>query len=245
MASIPPTMSTTSARTPPGVPAPARRREVFYAAYGSNLSAERFACYIAGGTAPGARRALPGARDRRQPESWRALRVPGRLYFSGHSQTWGGAPAFFEPTVPAEHPGAEVFARAWRLGWDQLEDVMAQESGRHPTALDVEPGAVVEGFSVRAGPGRYDRLVCLGTLEGLPVLTCTAVGLPEAVTPAAPSLEYLAHIIIGLREAFDLDDPAIVDYLGCAAGASPDLVRAALALDRLKSGRSKGERYVT
>ena len=101
-----------------------------------------------------------------------------------------------------------------------------------PAALDVEPGALVEGFSVLAGPGRYDCLVCLGTLEGLPVLTCTAVGPPEAVTPAAPSLEYLAHIITGLRETFDLDDPAIVDYLGHAAGASPDLVRAAQALDQ-------------
>jgi hypothetical protein len=225
-------MSTRSARTPPGVPASGRRREVFYAAYGSNLSAERFACYIAGGTVSGARRALPGARDRRRPESWRALRVPGRVYFSGHSQTWGGAPAFFDPAAPAEHLGAEVFARAWRLGWDQLEDVMAQESGRRPTALEVELGALVEGFSVRAGPGRYDRLVCLGTLEGLPVLTCTAPGPPGAMTPAAPSLEYLAQIITGLRETFDLDDPAIVGYLGRAAGATPDLVRAALALDQ-------------
>ena len=48
-------------------PRSARRREVFYAAYGSNLSAERFACYIAGGTAPGASRALPGARDSASP----------------------------------------------------------------------------------------------------------------------------------------------------------------------------------
>jgi hypothetical protein len=223
-------MSTRAARTLPGVPASSRRREVFYAAYGSNLSAARFACYIAGGRAPGARRALPGARDRRRPESWRALRVPGHLHFSGHSQTWGGAPAFFEPAPPAEHPDAEVFTRAWRLAWEQFEDVMAQENGRRPSALDVEPDALVEGFSVRAGPGRYDRLVYLGALDGLPVLTCTAPGPPEAVTAAAPSPEYLVHIITGLRETFDLGDAAVVDYLGRAPGATPHLVRAALGL---------------
>jgi hypothetical protein len=202
---------------------------VFYAAYGSNLSAERFACYIAGGTAPGANRSLPGARNRRRPVSWSGLTVPGRLYFDGHSQTWGGAPAFFEPV---EHPGAEIYARAWRLAWDQLEDVLAQENGRHPGALDVEPGALVEGFSMLAGPGRYDRLVCLGTLEGLPVLTCTAPALPRSTTAsrAAPSPEYLAHLITGLRETFDLDDLAIVDYLGRAPGATPDLLRAALVM---------------
>jgi hypothetical protein len=204
-----------------------------YAAYGSNLSERRFACYIAGGAAPGSSRVLRGARDKRPPESWRALRVGGRLSFCGHSQTWGGAPAFFEPAAPGEHPGAEIYARAWRLAWDQLEDVLAQENGRHPDALDVEPGALVEGFSMVAGPGRYDRLVCLGTLEGLPVLTCTAPGPPRSSTArrAAPSLEYLAHIISGLRETFDLDDLAIVDYLGRAPGATPDLVRAALVMD--------------
>ena len=105
---------------------------------------------------------------------------------------------------------------------------MAQENGRHANVLDVEPGALVDGFSMLAGPGRYDRLVCLGTLEGLPVLTFTAPGPPESVTPAVPSLQYLAHIVTGLREAFDLDDPAIVDYLGRAPGATSDLVRAAL-----------------
>jgi hypothetical protein len=199
---------------------------VLYAAYGSNLSERRFACYIGGGAAPGSSRVLRGARDKRPPESWRALRVRGRLSFCGHSQTWGGAPAFFEPASPDAHGGAEVFVRGWRLGWDQFEDVIAQENGRTTDPLDIAPGALAKGFSMLAGPGRYNRLVCLGTVEGLPVMTCTAPGITEE--PAAPSLEYLAHIITGLRETFALDTPAIVDYLGRARGASPDLVRAAL-----------------
>ncbi len=206
-----------------------RAREVFYAAYGSNLSAERFACYIGGGAARGASRALPGARDRRRPGSWQALRLPGRLYFYGHSQTWDGAPAAFEPALSAVQSGPVTLARAWRLTWEQLEDVMAQENGRPTCPLDVEPAALVKNFSMLAGPGRYDRLLFVGALEGLPVLTFTAPGSPEAVTPAAPSLTYLNHIITGLRQTFDLDDSAIADYLGRAPGATPDLVRAALA----------------
>ena len=108
--------------------------------------------------------------------------------------------------------------------------MIAQENGRATCPLDIEPDALVKGFSMLAGPGRYDRLVCLGTLEGLPVMTFTAPGPPGSMTggPAAPSLEYLAHIVIGLRETFDLDDPAIMDYLGRASGATSDLVRAAL-----------------
>ena len=202
---------------------------MFYAAYGSNLSAERFACYIGGGTAAGASRALPGARDRRQPESWHALRLPGRLSFRGHSPTWGGAPAIFEPATLTGHGGTEVFARAWRLGWDQLEDVMAQENGRATIPLDVESVALVDGTSMLVGPGRYDRLVCVGIHEGLPVLTFTAPASLELVLPEAPSPAYLAHIITGLRETFGLVDSEVVEYLGGAAGATPDLVRAALA----------------
>ena len=57
------------------------------------------------------------------------------------------------------------------------------------------------------GPGRYDRLVCVGTLEGLPILTFTAPATLESVLPEAPSLAYLAHIITGLRETFGLVDP--------------------------------------
>jgi hypothetical protein len=223
-------MSSRDAPTQPHASASPNRREVFYAAYGSNLSAERFACYIAGGTAPGASRALPGARDPRQPELWHALRMPGRLSFRGHSLTWGGAPAIFEPGTPTGHTGAAVFARAWRLGWDQLEDVMAQENGRPTCTLVVEPAALVDGFSMLAGPGRYDRLVCVGTLEGLPVLTFAAPTSLESAIPEAPSLAYLGHIITGLRQTFGLVDLDIVDYLGAAAGATPDLVRAALDL---------------
>ncbi len=157
--------------------------------------------------------------------------MPGRLTFHGHSETWGGAPAFFEPAPPGEHSGVEVFVRAWRLGWDQLEDVVAQENGRATHPIEVGAGVPEEGFSMLAGPGRYDQLVCVGTLENLPVLTCTAPESPGPVHPAAPSRRYLAHIVTGLRETFDLDDTTIVDYLGRAPGTTHDLVRAALATD--------------
>ena len=144
--------------------------------------------------------------------------------------TWRGAPAIFEPVKPAGPVGSQVFARAWRLGWDQLEDVMAQENGRATTPLDVRSAALVDGSSMLVGSGRYNRLVCVGTLEGLPVLTFTAPESFESVIPEAPSLTYLDHIITGLRETFDLVDPEVVGYLGGAPGATPDLVRAALAL---------------
>ena len=78
--------------------------------------------------------------------------------------------------------------------------------------------------------GRYDRLACLGTIENIPVVTLTAPWRLAEVTTAAPSLRYLAILIRGLREAFDLDDEAIVNYLARAPGCTEKLATAALNL---------------
>ena len=40
---------------------------VWYVAYGSNMSAARFGCYISGGRPPGARRTYLGCRDQSPP----------------------------------------------------------------------------------------------------------------------------------------------------------------------------------
>jgi hypothetical protein len=199
--------------------------EVFYAAYGSNLCAERFGCYLSGGRPPGVAHAHMGARDPRPPSAWRRLWVRGTLYFSGTSRLWGGAPAFLELDPAAE---TEMALRAYKVTWGQLEDVIAQESARQTIALDLEPKTLVEGFSTVVGAGRYDRLVCLGTIEGIPVVTLTAPWRLTEVAPAAPSLPYLATLVRGLREAFDMDDDAIVGYLARAPGCSTALATAAL-----------------
>ncbi|CCH80358.1 hypothetical protein BN12_90013 [Nostocoides japonicum T1-X7] len=52
---------------------------VWYAAYGSNLSLERFHCYVAGGRPPGGRHTYPGCRDAsppREPIGRSSPRVP-------------------------------------------------------------------------------------------------------------------------------------------------------------------------
>lgn len=202
-------------------------REAFYAAYGSNLCADRFRCYLSGGCPPGATRAHRGARDPRPASTWRTLSVSGTLYFSGTSRLWGGAPAFLDLDPAAQ---TEVALRAYKVTWEQLEDIMAQESGRATAPLDLEPRALVEGFSTSVGPGRYDQLACLGTIEDIPVVTLTAPWRLAEVVPAAPSLPYVATLVRGLREAFDMDADAIVAYLARAPGCTKERATAALTM---------------
>jgi hypothetical protein len=204
---------------------PANVREVFYAAYGSNLCAERFGCYLSGGRPPGSAHAHKGARDPRPASTWRTLWVSGTLYFAGASRLWGGAPAFIDLDPAAQ---TEVALRAYKVTWGQLEDVTAQESARETTLLELEPRTLVEGFSTVVGSGRYDRLACLGSIEAIPVVTLTAPWRLAEVTAAAPSLPYLATLVRGLREAFDMGDDAIADYLARSPGCTRELVAAAL-----------------
>ena len=59
------------------------------------------------------------------------LDLPGTLVFSGRSRVWGGGMAFHDLTGPGT-----VVARAYRLTFGQLSDLVSQES-RHPVGLDL------------------------------------------------------------------------------------------------------------
>ncbi|MFF8788134.1 histone deacetylase [Streptomyces sp. NPDC015125] len=72
-------------------------RRLWYAAYGSNMHAERLACYLAGGQPPGGLRTYPGCRDPRLPTRTAPIMLPGLLYFATESQVWTGGSAFYDP----------------------------------------------------------------------------------------------------------------------------------------------------
>ena len=138
-------------------------RLVWYASYGSNLSEERFACYIAGGRPRGASRTFAGARDASPPRDSVALELPHQLYFSGESRIWGGSPAFVD-REPSD--GVVALARGYLIGWDQFEDVIAQENGRPSSSIEIDDDLLVPGFSrswiraireppVHRAPGRH------------------------------------------------------------------------------------------
>jgi hypothetical protein len=120
--------------------------------------------------------------------------------------------------------------RAYLITWEQFEDVVAQENG-HPTTtpIDLAIDDLMPGFSARLGPGRYENVICLGGLDGNPVLTFTSPDTMSEATLDAPAPAYLQMLITGLRECHAMSDEAIVAYLGSAPGCSEELVLSALA----------------
>lgn len=189
---------------------------IWYASYGSNLSAARFGFYLSGGRPPGASRTYPGARDTTPPVADRALHVPGEIFFGWDSPTWGGGGIAFLDLAA----GGEALVRAYRITHEQLADVVAQEMHRDPgDALDVDE--LIGARRLVLGPGRYETLAVVADIEGEPVVTFTCPDDDARPAVNAPSGAYLAMIAAGLREAHGLSTPQIRDYLLPAPGMRP------------------------
>ena len=180
--------------------------DVWYASYGSNMSAERLACYLTGGCPPGATRTYPGARDRTLPTDVRPLELAGCVYFAWHSPTWGGGIAFYDPAGPGSSVG-----RAYRLTRGQLSDLLEQEMHREPGPDHDLEGLLAEGVAA-VGDGRYEAMHVVGELDGDPVVTFTS---PEGLHAAhnEPSAAYLGTMARGLAEGHGWDADRVATYL--------------------------------
>ena len=127
---------------------------VWYACYGSNMSAERFACYIQGGTCKENGKPYYGCSDKTLWSDSCLRDYPGRMYFGQRSGSWkeDGVPngvAFYDPAQTGV-----THMRLYQITRGQLREVQAQE-----------------GLS----PDWYGRLVTLGVHEdGFPIYTITS-----------------------------------------------------------------------
>ncbi|NKY59719.1 histone deacetylase [Nocardia flavorosea] len=201
---------------------------VWYAAYGSNADPDRLTCYLLGDTPEGATAApgtvsgadgpgrppIRGCRDRTPPARSIGIVLPGVLYFATESAIWTGGRAFYDPATRAETP-----ARAYLLTRAQFSDIAAQEMYRPPgTDLDLTE-ALRTGRS-RFGPGRYETLVCPGSHEGVPIVTCTADRRWRDLPGNPPAPAYLRRIAIGLRAAHRWSDTDTAVYLATRPGAA-------------------------
>lgn len=202
---------------------------LWYVAYGSNLSLERFRCYLVGGRPAGAARTYPGCRDHRPPADIHSLMIPGGLYFAGRSAVWGGGMAFLDPDA-STHPSG-VAARAYLLARMQFLDVLTQEMHRMPgVGQDSSKDPILmltDGAQHALGPGRYETVVRVGTLDSLPLLTFTA---PTSACAdlQPPSRPYLATLAAGLREAHGWSASEVAVYLLERPGLHPHWSHTAL-----------------
>lgn len=193
-------------------------QHVWYVSYGSNMWSTRLAAYLRGGVPPGGERPHPGARDPSLPIRSVAVDLPGTLYFAGTSPQWGGGVAFYDHLSPGF-----TAARGHLVTTQQFADIAAQEMHRDPVEDDplaaIVSAALPDGRHT-VGPGRYETLIDVGTLDGRPLLTFTSPDGANDSTHTAPSASYLRTLAEGLRESRDWTDAQIAAYL---TDRAPDL----------------------
>jgi hypothetical protein len=208
---------------------------VWYASYGSNLSRDRFLCYLRGGRPEGATRTYPGARDTSDPQGDDPLVLPGQVFFGWRSPTWGGGIAFYDADAQAarDAPDPGAYARAYLLTEGQFADVAAQEMHRVP-GDDLDLSHVLERARHSYGPGRYETLHLVGELRGDPVLTFSATD-PAALERRAPSAPYVAMIVRGLVEAHGLSVEEAARHVASRPGAGDWTAADIAALDGLRT----------
>ncbi|HEX6356698.1 histone deacetylase [Actinophytocola sp.] len=193
---------------------------VWYVSYGSNMHAERFACYLAGGAPDGGNRTYPGCRDRGAPRATRGCSVGGTVYFATESPVWGGGRAFYDQHLPGT-----TFARAYLITEQQFADICNQEMYR-PPGIDLDLSEVLKNGRATLGNGRYETLIHLDDRDSHPMLTFTApwsYGDKPLVAPSGPYLRMLGH---GLLSTHGWTLRQTADYLASLPGAadvwSPD-----------------------
>jgi hypothetical protein len=147
---------------------------VWYAAYGSNLSQDRFACYLGGGRPEGASVTYQACTDPTPPRRTARFRLRGRLRFGGESLVWGGGLAYLDSTAPGQ-----VLARGYLVTTEQLDEVFELER-------------------------RYDVRSRVADHEGLPVIAFTSTARHEPAAPSAPYLRtILTGLTDGLLDIDD------------------------------------------
>ena len=169
------------------------KKYVWYVGYGSNLSKQRFLCYIVGGIPKYGKKYKGGCSDTNCPIDDKPIKIPYSLYFAlpnGYTKTdnWGeGGVAFINP-IKEENKDYWSLCRMWKITCEQYEEVRDQE-----------------------GKSWYNHEIYLGEEGGISIRTITnKIALTNILQP---SDTYIKTVALGLKETFGFGDDAIAAYL--------------------------------
>lgn len=159
--------------------------EIWYACYGSNLSEERFRCYIEGGKCEQNGITYSGCSDKIIWSDDKTAAFEGELYFGNKSGSWNGkGVAFFDPDVMSV-----TFMRLYKIKFSQFLELRKMEG---------------------ASPNWYGRIVCLGVKDNTPIYTLTSETRRPANTPSRAYLKLLAN---AMRDELELTDEAVLNLI--------------------------------
>ena len=192
------------------------KNHVWYCSYGSNLLIERFRLYIEGGTASFITKEFRGCTDKSMPVRDEGFSIPHELYFSKKARQWENrGVAFIEATPKKE---AKTFCRIYKITREQFIEIVQQENGQEPDVLklSIDFDKLTDQKSILLtdyeNEGWYPKLLLIGFKDQIPVLTFTSNWKKDEISYSKPGGKYLNVIAKGIKESFNIDDDAIIEY---------------------------------
>ncbi|MEB1806959.1 MAG: hypothetical protein LPK26_06625 [Bacillaceae bacterium] len=185
-----------------------KERYVWYASYGSNLSNDRFLCYIRGGKPEGSDKEEVGCKDQSLPLKQRSHIMYYPLYFAKNSDRWQNqGVAFIGLSKDENH---KTYSRKYLITEDQFFDVVKQENNGIDIQINLTEVEKSEYKTLR--DSWYGTILYVGEEDGYPIFTFTAHWDLD-VPFKKPSEQYLSMIIEGLKRNVKLSSTEIVEYL--------------------------------
>jgi len=165
---------------------------IWYVGYGSNLSKQRFLCYILSGTPKYGCKSNQACTNKAKPLENKLIKIPYVLYFAlpegKKTFNWGeGGIAFIAPEK-VEDKNLWTLGRMWKITKDQHEEVKKQE-----------------------GQSWYDHEICIGEDNGILIYAIT--NKRRLNNNILPSRRYLKTVALGLKETYNMDNEEISEYL--------------------------------
>lgn len=159
---------------------------VWYACYGSNILKERFMHYIKGGKCRFNDAYYNGCKDKSDPLDERPFTIPHKLYFAMNSRKWENDGVAF--LHPEKDDSIMTLGKIYKITCDQFKDIQKQE-----------------------GDSWYNKILCLGEVDGIPVKTFTH---SCVVDERKPCDKYINVIMLGLKETYPkMPDEEIEQYI--------------------------------
>ncbi|XP_057459457.1 histone deacetylase 5-like isoform X2 [Actinidia eriantha] len=200
--------------------------DVWYAAFGSNMSKSRFLCYIEGGQVEGMRKPCTGSLDKSPPKEILWKTFSHRLFFGrDQTKTWGpGGVAFLHPESNSQD---KAYLCLYRITLEQFNDVLLQENissfDTNTPVFDLTDldSAMKKGYiSLEVlKRGWYHNVVYMGNENGIPILTMTCTlsdveSFKSGKFPlCAPGKEYASTLVGGLVGGKLLSEDEAMAYI--------------------------------
>lgn len=188
---------------------------IWYLSYGSNLSRQRFLCYIQGGKPIGSNKEERGCKDHSLPIKDEPYVFSFPLYFARHSKRWDGGVAYVDIEKDVN---SKTLGRMYLITKEQFTDVVAQETNNEKVNINFEE--VIKDGSKQVTTGTYGNILYLGTKDEYPIFTFTSNDKMENVPLNRPTKPYVDMIIRGLVETFDFSEEEAYKYLSTIPGFS-------------------------